>query len=241
MIDDILFVPDVLTPLSEAEATFYLKEAFKIVVGHYPTIDVLALVWAHSALEVGRWRYIHNNNWGNIKKIKGQKYTSYRCSEILNGKEIWFDPPHVQTLFAAWDTPLEGAIAYLTFLKNRKRYQKAWAQLIIGNAAEYSHELKVAGYYTANEARYTAIVVKLTLEFKGKAKKLLDWKPETIVLAQPEKSAIDLANVPIIIPEPDFKSAPKEEPSVELTPIKNWFLMLIEFILAVLTGKSKSL
>ena len=216
---DKLFVAEKLTPLSESEATFFLKKAFLHVVGSEPSFEVLALLWAHSALEVGRWRYIHNNNWGNIKRLLGQKYTSYRCSEILKGKEVWFEPYHPQTFFAAWDTPLDGAIAYLEFLKNRKRYAKAWKALLTGDPSIYAHELKVAGYYTADEKRYTALVVKLTEEFKKKSATLLSWKPK-----EEPKSTFNIKDIKI--PEVDFKSAPGSTDSIELKYKGFWDIVL---------------
>jgi len=205
---DNLFVEDRLTPLTESEAAQYLNEAFFQVLGYYPSIDTLAILWSHSALESGRWKFLHHFNWGNAKKIAGQKYTSFKCSEILNGKEVFFEPYHLQTLFAAWDTPLEGAIAYIKFLANRTRYKKAWAQLLAGNTINYSIALHDAGYYTANVTTYTKGVLSLTGEFKKKASILLKTKeilPEVVM--------------PVIIPEvvvsqpviPELKTIPSSD------------------------------
>lgn len=235
-----VLVTDKVTPISEGEATHSLREAWKLLYGNYPSTDSLALLWSQWALETGRGKFIHCYNFGNIKRSKDDPtdWTMFRCSEILNGKEVFFDPPHPQTHFRAYPTAVDGALDYIKFLSQRKRYLKAWEQIKLGDAAAFSHELKVAGYYTASEARYTAMVVKLTLEFKNKVAKLLEWRP-VVVLAQPDKSAIDLANVPIVIPEPDLKSAPKEVKSVELVAKKNWLVVLIQFILTLLSGKRR--
>ena len=60
-------------------------------------------------------------------------------------------------------------------LSQKTRYAKAWAVIMKGGSpAEFSHELAVAGYYTAKEELYTKGVVSLTNEFKKKCEDLLD-------------------------------------------------------------------
>lgn len=235
------FVKDEVKKISEGEATYALREAWFRVYGQYPTTNSLALLWAQWALETGRGKAIHNYNFGNLKRGKDDPtdWTMFRCSEILNGREVFFDPPHPQTHFRAYPTAIDGALDYIKFLSKKTRYAKAWEAVKKGDPAEFSHELKVAGYYTANEARYTAIVVKLTEEFKSKAKILLEWRPTVILTPPPNKTAIDLANIPIVIPEPDLDSAPKEEPSVELKVQAPWYQFIIEFILVMIRGFKK--
>lgn len=165
---DPLFVDDFLTPLTEEQAAIVLRSAFKNLTGNYPSLDSLAILWAQSALETGRWKSIHVYNFGNAKLIPGQKYTSFKCSEILDGKNQWFYPYHPQTFFAAWDTAEEGAKAYLNFLTKKKRYADAWREVLNGNPIKYCACLKVAGYFTADLVQYTKGVVSLTEEFKRK-------------------------------------------------------------------------
>lgn len=180
--DDPRFVDSVVTPLTEAEATYYLRTAWKKIYGVYPSTNALALLWAQSAGETGRWNLLRCNNWGNIKKRDDWKYTSYDAGEVLtiNGvtKQYMFYPYHPQTFFAAWDTPLEGAEAYIRFLSQRKRYKKAWVELMAGDPVAYCRELKAAGYFTADLAHYTRGVTRLTNEFKSKADTLMAWEPE---------------------------------------------------------------
>jgi len=187
------YVPKFTRKLSLAEAAYSLREAWRIVYGKYPADKSLALLWAQSALETGRWKIIRNNNFGNIKKRHpnpkykirddGHDFTMFRCNEILWDKKLkksvlkWFDPPHTQTHFRSYLNPVEGAEDYIRFVSKRKRYRKAWAQVIAGNPEAYSHELKVAGYYTASEKKYTKGVVSLTNEFMRKRDKLLDFEP----------------------------------------------------------------
>lgn len=173
MLDPNLRTTDLLTPLSEEAAALALKEGWRNVFDEIPTIEQLSLLWSQSALETGRWKFIHNNNFGNIKVIPGHVYSMFRCNEIINGKTQWFDPPHPQTAFCAYLTPEAGAEAYIRFLAQKKRYQPAWQEVINGNPQAFCHQLKVSGYYTASETLYTKGVVSLVNEFKRKFPNIL--------------------------------------------------------------------
>ncbi len=250
--NDPLFVDMVKTPLSEAEATYYLKTAFKHVMGYEASLDTLAVMWAQTALETGRFRYLRSNNMGNQKKLKDKKYTSYECSEILNGKNQYFYPYHPQTFFAAWDTPLEGAIDHVEFLSKRTRYQAAWKEMLAGNPTKFSAELSKAGYYTANVVKYTAGVVRLCDEFKSKSAKLLAWAPPA---PEPTPEPEPVKPEPVVEekPEAPIEMKPVEEPK-KPAPIQpapkvknkstNIFEMIMKFIqmfniIALLFGKKK--
>jgi hypothetical protein len=180
------YLPDEKKALSEGEATYALREGFKLVYGKYPSDKSLAVLWAKSALETGRWKEMHCYNFGNIKKRHvpddGHYFTMFRCGEILKGKEIFFDPPHPQTHFRAWKTPEDGAKAYIMFVGNtRGRYFPAWLKVLDGDPEGYSRELSRLGYYTASVELYTKGVVRLFNEFMSKKEELLSWKPEPLV------------------------------------------------------------
>lgn len=172
---------DKLTKLNELEAAQYLAEAWNSLYGEYPSTESLAVLWAKTALETGRWKSIHCYNWGNIKKSANENYCMFRCSEIIKGKEQWFDPPHPQTWFRAYETATEGALDYLRFLSQNKRYAKAWEAVHKGDPALFCHELKAGGYYTASESLYTHGVVSLTNEFKKKIASKLQVNTPAVV------------------------------------------------------------
>jgi hypothetical protein len=208
-----LYRPLFTKHLSEAEAAFSLREAWKKVYGGYPKDASIALLWAQSALETGRWKAIRNYNFGNIKYSSGTPFTMFRCNELLwdNKKKKmvieWFNPPHRQTWFRAYKTAIDGAEDYIRFVSQKKRYRKAWAQVIAGDPVAYSHELKIAGYYTASEKKYTKGVVSLTNEFLRRKAKLLSWepveKPEPETDSDPEVTSPDLpSNKPPSDPPP---------------------------------------
>lgn len=181
-----LCLPDVVKTLQEGEAAYALRKAWYKVYGTYPSDKSLAVLWAKSALETGRWKFIHCYNFGNIKKKWPTKYSPddghffcmYRCGEVLNGKHEMFDPPHFQTHFRGYKTVEDGAEDYLRFVSQQKRYAKAWDKVVQGDPVGYSHELRVAGYYTADEQRYTAGVVRLFDEFMKRKDELLAWGKE---------------------------------------------------------------
>lgn len=184
------WVPARLTPLTFDEASTALAAALRDALGGKPVPrETLALACAKSALETGRWRAIWNNNFGNIKA--GEQYAGNYCTielnEVLDGKVVWFsprgrldrkggtvvaepfnDPPgHPQTRMRAYANRFDGAISYVNFVAGG-RYAAAFARLLAGDAAGYVHALKVAGYFTADEATYAKGVVSLQKEFIGK-------------------------------------------------------------------------
>jgi hypothetical protein len=203
--DDPNFVDMERTPLSADEMALYLREGFRSLEGE-PTNDIVAILWSQAVLETGRDKnsMMRNYNYGNIKKNLdySPNWTSYDAGEFLNGKHEMFYPFHYQTFFAAWKTPLDGAKGYITFLKHRKRYVKAWAELLKGDTVAFVRELKAGGYFTAPLDKYTALVVKLTNEFH---KKYDSWTDEDW------KILMDKLNPPVEITEPVIESEPELE------------------------------
>ncbi len=218
---------DKITPISEGEAAYALRESWKKIYGEYPSLDSLALLWAQWALETGRGRAIHNYNFGNIKCSGDEDYCMFRCNEIIKGRVVWFDPPDRQTWFRAYNSAYEGALDYLTLLSKSTRYQKAWEVLKLGDVYRFGHELKVAGYYTANEEQYTKSLASLAKEFKNKSSTILTWSPP----ASEDPSKGDAS--------PCDNSAiekPVEEPTKENIPTvkKSFIQILLEILFSVL-------
>ncbi len=125
-----------------------------------PTADGLLVLGAHWHLETGGGQSMWNFNLGNAKSIPGdgRSWTFYRCNEIIDGKEVWFDPPHPQTRFRAFESLVDGALDYVALLY--KRFTKAWATLAGGDPEAFAHELKAQRYYTASEALYVRVILE---------------------------------------------------------------------------------
>jgi hypothetical protein len=186
-----VYVEPQLTPLTFEDAAQAMRWALTDdATKQAPSDETLALALAKTALETGRWKAIWNDNWGNIKA--GDKYVGmYTCivlNEVLNGKVVWFapngqlsagrgtpvvgaplavPPGHPQTRMRAYANQYDGALAYVEFVKGG-RYAAAWQKLLAGDAVGYVHALKVAGYFTADEATYTKAVVALQKEMLAK-------------------------------------------------------------------------
>ena len=213
---DKLFVKHEVKKLTESEAATALYEAWKLFYGTAPNTNQLALLWAQSALETARWKEINNNNFGNIKK-RHSPDDSHNFTMVATGEYIWnnslkksiwkwFTPPNIETHFRAYNTSTEGAKDYILLLSKKSRYAKVWSIIMKGGSpAEFSHELAIAGYYTAKEELYTKGVVSLTNEFKKKAKDLLDGtitisEKKIQIFSEKEKSEI-LAETNLTIEE----------------------------------------
>lgn len=189
------------TKLTEAEATYALREGWKLVFGEYPSIDSLAILWAQSALETGRWQHIWNYNFGNIKRHDSHEWCMYTCSEVINGKNIQFSPPDPQTHFCSYSSAIIGAKEYIEFISKRPRYQEAWAQVLQGSAIKYCAALRKAGYFTADLIKYTTNVVRLCDEFYKKSDGFLTYSPP--VIEQPAAITQQLTPIPEAVVKPE--------------------------------------
>ncbi len=187
------FMDDRLTPFSFEQAEEAARWALREQLGREPSDQVIALALAKIFLETGRLSSCHLWNLGNIKA--GAQYvgwyTAFACNEVLSGKVVWFSPNgrldkkggvvvaerydaepwHPQTRFRAYANHWDGMDQYVTFIATG-RYKIAWGKLLTGDAKGFVHELKVAGYFTADEAAYLAGVTSLSKELLARVQKL---------------------------------------------------------------------
>lgn len=146
-------LPNRITAITPSEAARVLSIGYYRVEGKLPSAKVLGLLLAQWALETGNGKYIHGFNFGNVKRYSGSPYYQYfRCSEIINGVEVFFDPPAPECAFAAYLTAEDGAEAYVRILKKRAHW---WTGLLTGDIKKFNSALSTAPkYYTANPATY---------------------------------------------------------------------------------------
>lgn len=164
---DPLFVLPKKTLISEEQMLFALMKAFEENFKYKASFIVLGMLWSHVSLEVGRGKECYNFNIGNIKRTKDHKYTHYKCSEIINKKEVFFFPPHPQTHFNAYESLDDSAVEYTAFLK-RERYKDSLEALEKGKVEEYVPALKRNGYFTAPLERYQKTFLKLYSEYENR-------------------------------------------------------------------------
>lgn len=154
------FIQDELNHLTTPDAIKAFRDGFKLFMNTEPSREALAIFVSHSALETGWWsKGLHRWNFGNTRckpdKLKnGEYFTMFSCGEIINGIEVFYNPPHPGSIFQAFMSCEEGVKHYLKFLAFKDKYKQAWKQAVRGNPEQYIIELKKAGYFTAGLDRY---------------------------------------------------------------------------------------
>jgi hypothetical protein len=104
----------------------------------------------------------------------------------------------------------DGADCYVSFVASG-RYAEAWKRLLAGDAVGYVRNLKVRGYFTAEEAPYTKGVVSLQREFLARLRQEapppavdLEWVRLVHLVPTLQFSVADLLATPA---GPDFAEA----------------------------------
>jgi len=122
--NDFRYLEPKLTNLSAGEAYYGLHEAWKKIFDETPSFNTIVILLSQTALETGRWAKMYNYNWGNIKSHSddGHYWTMYDCSEIINGREFFFHPPHDQCKFRAYRSVEDGAEDYIRLVSKKKNY-----------------------------------------------------------------------------------------------------------------------
>jgi hypothetical protein len=163
-----LFRPAVKTVLTFEQVADAIPIAFQSSEGTAPSMKTVAKLIAQSSLETGHYQHMWNFNFGNVKKRwtpdDGQLFTMFRCNEVLSGKVEWFDPPHPQTHFRAFESAAAGVIDWQRLILKVARYAPAKALLIDDAASGQAFALKLGecGYYTADKTLYSTAVGRLT-------------------------------------------------------------------------------
>jgi hypothetical protein len=181
-----VIVPNRLTALDAREAGRALFSAYAAFTGRAPSDQVGALLLAQSALETGNWQKIHNYNFGNIKaRADYPTITQFRCSEIIDGVERFFDPPDPHCNFRAYGTASEGALDYLKVLHGEPHW---WQGLQAGDPGVFVDALATPPkYFTADPTKYKRTLTALFEQFRPLVTALLGQANAraTALLAQP--------------------------------------------------------
>jgi hypothetical protein len=163
-------VPNKLTPLTPEQAAKALADGYKLVTGHLPSKRILSLLIGQTALETGNWKSLHNYNFGNAKASGSDPfYQFFRCSEIENGVEVFYDPPHPTCKFTAHPTAAEGAAHYIRVLQKRAHW---WKGLQTGTVQGFIEGLTTAPkYFTASPSLYLKVLTDRAATYSSLAKK----------------------------------------------------------------------
>lgn len=105
-----------------------------------------------------------NWNFGNVKAGPNTPlWYGVRCSEIIDGKEVFFDPPDPACRFVAYPSMTDGVRAYFTLL--RRRFAAAWPYVEASDPDGFVRALKREHYFTADVDVYANAVRSLYREF----------------------------------------------------------------------------
>jgi hypothetical protein len=160
-------VPDLLTPCTVSDLRDAIERAWIVKFDATPRRESLLVLLAQWAEETGWGRYCHCWNLGNAKHVEGdgRAWCAFRCSEIIDGREVWFDPPDPATRFRAFESLDAGAADYLELLWHH--FGRSWGAVLAGDPAAFARALKAQGYYTAPEPKYEAALVALYQQVDG--------------------------------------------------------------------------
>ena len=151
------------TPIGIYHAAYAVKSALEFY-GIVNNPEAAAKLLAQSILETGNFKYMYNYNWGNKKRSPDKgAYFMIRCSEIIDGKEVFFDPPHLQTCFASYENHTQGAMDWAKLILTGKNYNKSREYLTNKevSAYDFAFQLGLDHYYTANKNKYASGVQNL--------------------------------------------------------------------------------
>lgn len=201
-----------LTQVKNEDVMYAMANAWVQLFNEQPKKESLLVLLAQGALETGQFKKMWNFNIGNIKSksTDGRSYTYYACNELLkvsvanklvasatadggdakitnisgDTATVWFYPKNKYCRFRAFEDLNTGAVDYMAFL--HMKFNSAWSAVLSGNPTKFCHLLRMNGYYTQDEAKYTRGVVALYNQFSK-----LNYDPSNLpVVSDQEKERI---------------------------------------------------
>lgn len=141
-------LPAKKTPMTGDTAAKYLAQGYHKVTGKSPGKAILGLLVGQWGVETAKGQSVYNYNFGNTMPVSTDKYYQMlHASEVVNGVNTPMDEK-----FAAYLTPLDGAIAYINVLKGRAHW---WKGLQSGTPEGFIDGLTtLPKYFTGNPATY---------------------------------------------------------------------------------------
>lgn len=229
-----LFRPEVTTPISGEEAFYYLRQGWLQAQGSPPTAEQLGILWSQFWLESGLGKLCRNYNYGNIRPTTNQTWTMYPCREYnAQGQVIRYNPPDYHTAFASYENYLDGAVGYITFLRDRKHYKDAWQSLLDGQAKDYIHNLKAGKYhyFTAPEDKYLAVFLGYLKIFENNYNKYVTYQPDS---SEPEEDTQPSSPSPVTPTSPPpsiplVAPPPTQESQGNLSQLSFWDKIFLTF------------
>lgn len=161
--------PATRTPVTPEQAFDAFSDGHVTVFGVTPGRELVRTLAAWSAFETGRWRAMWDFNMTNMRGTWQGHATTFKASEIIDGKEV-FLPPSADNLFRAYPDAYAGAVDTIRFVGTASnptvrpnRYQRAWDAAMVGDLPTFVDGIahptlpgiaKVPGFFTANPRVY---------------------------------------------------------------------------------------
>lgn len=151
-------VPTIRTSYTKKELCKAFILAWQNLFSETPSKKSLAVLFSQIGIETGNTNYCFNSNLGNIKAHDyPNQIIDYMALnnvwEIINGKKVMIPASNPGSWFRSFPDLQSGVSFYIQFLKNN-RYRSAWPAVLSGDVAQFAHQLKINGYYTAPEKDY---------------------------------------------------------------------------------------
>lgn len=153
-------VPTVKTQVAVPDLVKSFIKYWQKTYNVLPTKETVITMVAQFCHESGTGSHVYNYNLCNIKaKDKANAIVEYMVLkgvwEIVNGKRVEVSSTNPSSWFRSFPNLDAGAEFYCNFLRNSNRYKISWQQVEAGNPAQFSRELRKAGFYTDFEEKYT--------------------------------------------------------------------------------------
>jgi hypothetical protein len=163
-------LPDKPTPMTGEDVTKAISSGYQQVTKTVPSPNTLNLIVSQAAFETGNFgKGIHNYNFGNKKYSSGDPHFQYfRCNEVIDGVNQFFDPPDPHCKFAAYADPSQAGEAFVRLLQGRSTW---WNGLQTGNPSAFASALKAGGYFTGDESSYAAGLERYAKDYFALAEK----------------------------------------------------------------------
>lgn len=163
--------PNIRTRITADEFIPEATDSHVRIFGIIPSDLVIWVFSAWSSFETDEWRSMYDFNVVNIRGTWHGQATTFKASEIIDGKEV-FLPPSPENLFRYYPRlrdGIEDAMRFIGTASNPEvrpnRYERAWNAALAGDLDTFVDGLahptlpgvpKVPGFFTANPRVYLA-------------------------------------------------------------------------------------
>jgi hypothetical protein len=149
------------TPISGSEAASAIERAYTELTGHAPSKGTLAILTSQWSLETSQGQHMYNYNFAGLKGRSPEGYSA--CLTTREGSGA--TERTIKDGFRAYSGIDAGAKDYVSLLV--RKYAPAIQAAEAEDPSRFAAELKAGGYYSGDETRYAAALVRLGNQAMG--------------------------------------------------------------------------